>query len=358
LKEIEMNMKINLRIVSHSLFTNILPAVFILLSLHLRAQAQIDTLYPYLSKTPVVIDGMADDACWQEAQWHPIDQVWIPYGASIDEGDFQGRFKLAWDSLYLYLLAEIVDDSLSDDHPDPLQNWWDDDCLEVFIDENRSKGNHERNNNAFAYHISLFYDAIDLNASGAGINYKNNIEVVMDTIAGDSYLWEVAIKNYTSAFTVSDPEASRVYLYHHKLMGFSLAYCDNDETTSRENFIGSQYMTAATANSNYITADYFGPLLLVDPDYVEPTSIQSLGSVKPVYIYPNPVHDDLRFQTNTGQIQPGKIEITDLCGKTVVDQSCDPYSQLIDVRALKEGLYLLHVVTDGHVYTQPFIKMN
>jgi len=353
-----MNMKINPCIMKQSLITCLLPAIFISLSLHLRAQTQSDTLYAYLSQTPIVIDGIADDACWEDAQWHPIDQVWIPYGATMNEGDFHGRYKLAWDSLYLYLLAEIVDDSLSDDHSDPLQNWWDDDCLEIFLDEDRSKGNHERNNNAFAYHISIFYDAIDLNASGAGVNYKNNIKVVMDTVAEDTYLWEVAIKNYTSDFTQSDPEASRVILHHHKLMGFSLAYCDNDETSGRENFIGSQTMTPATANSNYITADYFGSLLLVDPDFVEPTSTSSLNSMKPVHIYPNPVNDNLKLQLNTGQIQPGKIEISDLCGKMVVNQSYDSHSQLINVRALKEGMYLLHLITDGHVYTQTFIKMN
>jgi hypothetical protein len=351
-------MKINPCIMKQSLKTYLLPAIFISLSLHLGAQTQYDTLYAYLSKTPVVIDGIADDACWKDAQWHPIDQVWIPYGATMKEGDFQGRFKLAWDSLYLYLLAEIVDDSLSDDHSDPLQNWWDDDCLEIFIDENRSKGNHERNNNAFAYHVSIFYDAIDLNSSGAGVNYKNNIEVVMDTIAEDTYIWEVAIKNYTSEFNPGDPEASRVILHHHKLMGFTLAYCDNDETSARENFIGSQYMTAATANNNYITADYFGSLLLVDPDYVEPTSIKSISWNEPVHAYPNPVNDNLVLQYNTGLKYTGKIEIRDICGKLMALHYFDSDNKLINVSELNEGMYLLHVITDGHVYTQTFIKKN
>lgn len=337
---------------------SILPVIFISLSMPLGAQTQHDTLYAYLSQSPVVIDGNADDACWKDAQWHPIDQVWIPYDADMNEGDFQGRYKLAWDSLYLYLLAEIVDDSLSDDHSNPLQNWWDDDCLEIFIDEDRSKGNHERNNNAFAYHVSIFYDAIDLNSSGAGVNYKNNIEVVMDTIAGDTYLWEVAINNYTSAFTVSDPEASRVMLHHHKLMGFSLAYCDNDETMGRENFIGSQTMTPATANNNYITADYFGSLLLVDPDYVAPTSLNGINRMETVTIYPNPVTDYLILQWNTGQDQMGKIDIRDLCGKSVLRHSYDSRNGLINVSELKEGLYLLHLITDRQIYTRTFIKKN
>jgi len=340
------------------LIADLLFGIFISLSLNLNAQTQQDTLYAYVSQTPVVVDGNAADACWDDAQWHPIDQVWIPYNAVMNEGDFLGRFKLAWDSLCLYLLAEIVDDSLSDDHSDPLQNWWDDDCLEIFIDEDRSKGNHEKNNNAFAYHTSIFYDAIDMNASGAGVNYKNNIEVVMDTLEGDTYRWEVAIKNYTAAFTLSEPEASRVLLHHHKLMGFSLAYCDNDETSARENFIGSQTMTPATANSNYITADYFGSLLLVDPDYEEPTSIQVINRDEPMFIFPNPVTDNLNLQWNNGQEQTGKIEISDLCGKLMLNHAYDPGNILINVSEFKEGVYLLHLITDGQVYSQPFIKRN
>jgi len=337
--------------------TYLLSAICISLPLRLSAQTQEDTLYAFLSNTPVVIDGSADDACWANAQWHAIDQVWIPYNATMNEGDFQGRFKLAWDSLNLFLLAEIIDDSLSDDHSNPLQNWWDDDCLEIFIDEDRSKGNHERNNNAFAYHVSIFYDAIDMNSTGAGVNYKNNIEVVMDTINEDTYIWEVAIKNYNATFSSSNPEASRVILHHNKLMGFSLAYCDNDESLGRENFIGSMYMTSPTANDNYITADYFGSLLLVDPDYVEPTSLKRFSQNESLQIHPNPVNDYLILQWNTAQKQKGKIEIRDLNGKLVINQNYDSDCNSINLGELKEGLYLLNLISDEQFFTKTFIKI-
>src|SRR4030042_2943211 len=94
-----------------------------------------------IHKKPITIDGQATEECWVNAGWHAIDQVWIPYNATMKEGDFEGRFKVAWDELYLYILVEVIDDSLSDDHANPLTNWWDDDCLEIFIDENRSKEN-------------------------------------------------------------------------------------------------------------------------------------------------------------------------------------------------------------------------
>jgi hypothetical protein len=340
-----------------TIFIALLFPVFLMyLSLPSKAQTQQDTLYAYLAKTPAVIDGSAADACWDKAQWQPIENVWIPYNATMDAGDFEGHFKLAWDSLYLYLLVEIIDDSLSDDHSNPLQNWWDDDCLEIFIDENRSKGNHERNNNAFAYHVSIFYDAVDLNSSGSGVNYKDNLEVVMDTVTDDKYLWEAAIKNYTSAFTPSDPEASRVYLHHHKLMGFTLAYCDNDETTGRENFIGSMYMSQATANNNYITADYFGSLLLVDPDYVEPTALKNTHPDELLKVFPNPAGDWLSMKGAAGQLSGGKLELRDICGKLIMEETFNSGNHTIYTGGLDQGLYLLQWMVDGKVYSGKFLK--
>ena len=217
-----------------------------------------------------------------------------------------------------------------------MDSWWDDDCVELFIDEDHSGGNHQYNNNAFAYHVSLFYDAIDLSSSGSGINYKNNLEVVMDTLGPHLYQWEFAIKIYDESFNINNPEASRVKLYNNKIMGFTIAYCDNDETTSRENFIGSMYMTAATANDNYITADYFGTLLLVDSD--SPVNIKQGMKTEPVKVFPNPATSDLTIVIN----QPGfdTLKVLNIIGQVVKSQSLRSVRRtVIDVSDLKQGIY-------------------
>jgi len=41
-----------------------------------------------------------------------------------------------------------------------------------------------------------------------------------------------------------------------------------------------------------------------------------------------------------------------------VDHSYDSQHQRINVSELKEGMYLMHLITDGQVYTQTFIKRN
>lgn len=316
-------------------------ALFLFFAGMVFSQTQKDTIFNYKAKTPVTVDGQATEECWANAAWHKIDQVWIPYGAKMKAGDFAGRFKVSWDEFYLYVLVEVVDDSLSDDYSNPLQNWWDDDCLEIFIDENRSKGDHERNCNAFAYHVSLIYDAIDLNSSGSGINYKNNIRVDMDTIGTDTYLWEFAIKNYDAAFNVNNPESSRVKLVHNKKMGFAIAYCDNDETKARENFIGSMVMAAATANDMYKNADHFGLMQLIDPDFNTSSVINDLETS--VKIYPVPAQNYLTIETSSVITTAKLVSILTITGQVIKNESFIEKSHTIHIEDLEAGTYIVKV---------------
>lgn len=317
-------------------------------------QTMSDTIFNTMTAIPVVIDGQADEDCWVNAEWHAIDQVWIPYNASMKDGDFSGRFKVSWDADYLYLLIEVVDDMLSDDHANPLSNWWDDDCLEIFVDENRSMGDHERNCNAFAYHVSLFYDAVDLNSSGQGINYKDNIIVEMDTVSENTYLWELAIKNYDASFTVNDPEASRVYLEENKLMGLAVAYCDNDETTSRENFIGSMQMNSSTANDMYKNADHFGPMLLVTPEI--PDNISDKTSISKLKVYPIPAKNTLAIDLSANETSSYTITISTPTGQIVYREQFVGIKQELNIESISNGIYLLEILSDQHKFSRLIIK--
>ena len=327
-----------------------------LFSVNSFSQTQKDTIFVVKAPDPVDIDGSDNDAVWSKSEWKPISQIWIPYAKGMAKGDFEGKYKTAWDGSYLYVLVEVVDDMLSDDHPIPTQNWWDDDCLEVFIDENRSKGNHERNNNAFAYHISLKYDAIDLDASGAGVNYKNNIKVVMDTIGVNTYLWEIAIKIYDASFTLNNPEASRIQLTTNKLMVFTIAYCDNDQTTSRENFIGSMYMTAATANDNYITANYFGSMLLVDQQGTTWANSSKIYSEKLFSVFPNPAINQITLERMDNISGVMLLEIHSATGVLLKTMAFEGSHQTVDISDLIPGVYLFTVSSDKKFQSERILK--
>ncbi|MFA6402868.1 MAG: sugar-binding protein [Salinivirgaceae bacterium] len=335
----------------------ILTSLFVLVLFNnlIISQTKYDTLVNYIAKTPVTIDGQATEECWNNAEWHEINQVWIPFGATMITGDFEGKFKLAWDELYLYLLVEVVDDSLSDDHSNPLDSWWEDDCLEVFIDENRSMGNHECTNNAFAYHVSQFYDAIDMSPTCGGINYKNHVSAKMEKIAANTFLWEMAFKIYNASYNNSNQEASRVSLTANKLMGLTVAYCDNDETTGRENFIGSMKMTATTNNDMYKNADYFGPMRLIDPDYVG-IEVNQNSNLVDINVFPVPTNNLLTVETNTPNQAITSVSIYTTTGQLIKQTTFTGNSKTIDLSRIKTGMYLLRVNGINGSFSKIIIK--
>ena len=338
-------------------FFTFLFSLSTLIAANVFAQTQKDTIYTYYTKTPVVIDGSDADACWATAKWNPINQVWL--GGAMKEGDFSGKFKTAWDKNYLYVLVQVEDDSLSDDHKDPLDNYWNDDAVELFIDEDRSGGNHQYNNSAFAYHCSIFYDVIDgAGKNGATINCKNNINMRMDTIGPHLYLWEFAIKMFNKNFDYSNPEASRVYLIPNKLMGFSIAYCDNDGASDklRENFIGSVVMPAGHENESYINADYFGTMLLVDPGNEWLSTSELSSQDKQFSVYPNPASDKISFNVSESLNLEAKVEIINSVGSIIRVVKMISQKQTIDLSGLTNGLYLVRVTNGSYSATEMIRK--
>ncbi|NQZ22805.1 MAG: sugar-binding protein [Colwellia sp.] len=220
----------------------------------------------------IIIDGVVDDA-WSQSIWYPIDKLIL--GVLPKADDFSGRFKLLWDANYLYLQAEITDDILFDQHADPLSFYWDDDCLEVFIDEDNSGGNHQYNYNAFAYHVALDNQVVDIgkNNKDGSVNFvllNDHIKSVWkrSTLSPNKVVWELAIKVFDDQFNEKKDKraVSPVKLSKGKTLGFMLAYCDNDGSLEREAFIGSTEISPINGDKNlgYITADVFDKLTLVD----------------------------------------------------------------------------------------------
>ena len=204
------------------------------------------------------IDGKSDEAIWVKSSWHPIDQLWL--GDTYSKSDFQGRYKLAWTEDALFLLAEITDDALRDVYKDPLKNWWDEDCLEVFIDEDNSGGNHQYNYSAFAYHIDLEGNVVDVTPNKEGKLYNSHIESKRLT-KGNITTWEVKISLFDNTYK-DDGINIPVKLKANKNIGFALAYCDNDTSEHRENFIGSIYVEGNDKDRGWIDANIFGTLVL------------------------------------------------------------------------------------------------
>ncbi|MFD2166649.1 sugar-binding protein [Thalassotalea euphylliae] len=220
--------------------------------------------------TAISVDGKIDTA-WENDNWRGMNHHIL--GDLPEATDFSGDYKLLWDEQYLYLLARIYDDVLFDSHPNPLENYWDDDCLEIFIDADASGGEHQHDFNAFAYHVALDNQVVDL--APIGDNYSKpalfNSHVTSawqrSDEPGNPIYWETAIKLYDESYALdgSRDKKSRVRLGADQKIGFMLAYCDNDGSNQREHFMGSTAIKPINNDKNlgYKTADVFDVLTLV-----------------------------------------------------------------------------------------------
>ena len=213
------------------------------------------------SLTALTIDGVADEDIWQKAKWQPIDNRWL--GPEYGADDFQGRFKVVWTERRIYILTEIVDDILIDTHRDPLTQYWDDDCLEIFLDEDFSGGDHQYNHNAFAYHMSLDNQAIDIGTDQKARNYSHHVESRWRQ-NGNTVVWELAIDIYADSYVDDADNNEPLMLAAGKLLGLMVAYCDNDGSELRENFIGSEAVPSGPKDRGWIDAGLFGALVLAE----------------------------------------------------------------------------------------------
>jgi len=227
-----------------------------------HSQDRTNYFAPYTGIAPE-IDGKADESVWQLAKWQNLEHRWL--GPEYAKEDFQGRYKVVWSKSKLYILTEIVDDILIDTHRDPLIQYWDDDTLEIFLDEDFSGGDHQYNHNAFAYHMSLDNQAIDIGTNKLAQKYSHHVESRWQQ-QGDKLIWEVSIDIYTDAYQ-DDPKGKSnnnqaVELFAGKVMGLMVAYCDNDGSELRENFIGSESAAGKAPDRGWKDAGMFGKLIL------------------------------------------------------------------------------------------------
>jgi len=337
----------------------------------------------YRTATPPVIDGIANEDCWKFATWafinHPFDgKTSIP-----DSADFYGRYKIVWDASRVYVLMEITDDKLRDDRANPTDRYWDDDCAEFFFDEDNTPEGHEcgvNAFNAFAYHIAavardknnytngsiLPFDdpnavnhVIDLGAdcntnNAINLNDHVGVKIVQD---GNKYTWELEFKIFDKNYNQNSSNNVPVILTPNKVMGFAIAYCDND-TGVRDNMIGS------IPNHNDYDGPYpfyrftneLGTLTLNDSVLSSSTGIKPISFQRSNFLWPNPVKDILNIKTDNQMKNFNKVEIFNLSGITILSNKFDSNNAKIDVSYLPSQTYLMQVSSREGLYKQLFIK--
>ena len=223
------------------------------------------------------IDGNASDKVWSKVGYSLMSTNWMNDGSALPSAtDFSGKFKFLWSGTKLYFLAEITDDVLMQStNVDPAWQYPSFDVLELFVDENKSGGEHTFNNNAFAYHLALSGHAMDIGTvvgNYNGVIYDNNVTYTWKSIGSNKYIWEGAVTMYPATFSLSAATNTPVTLTPGKVMGVSVAYCDNDGDTnpaspSRDSFIAGNNIPSSlggnSSNKAWQNADAFGTLFLL-----------------------------------------------------------------------------------------------
>lgn len=336
----------------------------------------------YRTATPPVMDGVANEECWRAAKWAYINQPFDGKSGIPDSADFYGRYKVVWDASRLYVLMEVTDDKLVDNRVNPRNTYWDDDCAEFFIDEDRIPEGHECGTeafNAFAYHIAavardknnylngsvLAFDSpnavnhvIDLGSdcnTNNAINLDDHVNVKIAK-SGNKYIWELEFKIYDKNYKLNSSNTP-VTLTAGKKMGFAIAYCDDDSGV-RDNMVGT------VSNHNDYNGPYplyrftndFETLTLNDSVLSLNTAVKTPDSGCRHFLWPNPAKNTLSIRTYNDNQYFDEAEIYNLSGVVLSSYKLGNESARIDVSSLDPGIYLMQISNKEAFYKQLFIK--
>jgi hypothetical protein len=162
---------------------------------------------------PVVIDGKAE-ALWSEARQYKIGNV--IYGSPSNDEDFSASYKTLWDEKNLYVLVDVTDENLKNDSDE----FWLDDCVEVFIDADNSKSGSYGEND-YQYH----FDWADTNP-GMGESQHGRTDGVEFAFGRADAGYRVEIKFPWSTLGV-EPSAG-------KKVGLDVHVNDDDDGSDRD----------------------------------------------------------------------------------------------------------------------------
>lgn len=312
----------------------------------------------YTTTLPV-IDGMGNDTCWDKAEWAPIDQVWI--GNAVDAADFTGKFKAMWTKDKLYLLVRIVDDSLRLQSPtvtDVCSNIYNYDCMELFIDENHSREtNYSGTFKSFAYHLDTAGHVCYAMGSLGWARLDNHIHYKMKRVATHTFDYEYEISVYNDTY-VNGGTNTPVKLTNGKLMGWSVAYNDNDDGSTRQNMFGSIYIAGADKNISYFNASAFGELKLVGGDNTTTAMSTISGETQGLTLKTNGDKLLTVYTSDKTNIE-AEFRLFDINGRQIAKMSGYKSGRCIsndlNISGLSKGIYIVKVSAGGVTETKKIV---
>jgi len=338
---------------------------------------QDDTVFVSEINIPPEFDGLGNDNCWQNIPWQVIDQVWIPWGTTMDTDDFSGKYKVAWSGKHnlLYFLLEITDDVESDAYEADgstaaIYNF---DMFEVFIDEDKSGGPHLNDvaENAFAYHIfTRFPNSGETTTTficdDMGSDYRSHFPAFILRKEGNVATWEFSLIVYNDTYSAGNEEEARSSLTEDKIIGLSIAYNDDDEPevdpalTQRDNFIGSVAVSETANNDHWMNADDFGTLKLVGGDIISVSSYLQEEDYT-LSFYPNPVSGSFTVEFGNDYFGEVELRIFDTSGKEIsrtIGLKAEQEYKAVYNAPPNEGLFIARIICGQDIFSRKISVMH
>lgn len=138
-------------------------------------------------------------------------------------------------------------------------------------------------------------------------------------------------------------------IVRHGLVPF---YWDNGYTSDKNMGLFNR-STGARAYPEVIKAIVDTSFTVMFPEVPQSSSIKS-AVIEGIKLFPNPVHDLLRVELNTGLA--GICGIYDMNGRLKKDVTIDKSINLVNMSTLSAGLYLIKIVTPHSIMVSKFIK--
>jgi hypothetical protein len=181
--------------------------------------------------------------------------------------------------------------------------------------------------------------------------------------------WEFSLIVYNDTYEENNREAARIELSAGKIMGLSLAYCDNDDPNEnpkrRDNMFGSVW-EPEPRNLHWQNADYFGRIKLVSSLSTGIGEEHSSRMDKTFYLqqnYPNPFNPSTILSFVIGHSSFVTLKVYDVIGKEVAtlvneEKPAGTYEVTWTAANLPSGVYFCQLKAGNYTATKKLLLLK
>ena len=258
--------------------------------------------------------------------------------------DFSAQWKGLFDDTNLYLLVEVNDDSKINDSG---ADWYKDDCVEIFIDGDNSKGTTYDGQNDFLLGFRWNDEVIQL-----GVNSVNKTTDIAFSMYSTDVGYNLEVSIPWSTIGVAPVAGNKI--------GFDIAIDDDDDGGDRECAVAS-IVTEDNAWNN--------PSLLGSIDLFTITNIvnERIKTIPTKYFleqnFPNPFNPSTVIKYALPERSNVKIEIFNMLGQSIdvlvnAEKLAGNYEATWNADNLPSGIYLFSIRAFGSDSKKNFTQVK